>query len=51
MKNRVMYFHTQHNRRVQMVDLSKIDFGAFKEIKRISFGEKKQDLKDVTPAN
>lgn len=51
MKNRVMYFHTQHNRRVQMVDLSKIAFGDFKEIKRVSFGEKTQDIKDITPVD
>ena len=48
-KNKVMYFHTQHNRRVQMVDLKKIDFDSFDSIKRISFGEKKQDIKDITP--
>ena len=50
MKNRVMYFHTQHNRRVQKVDLSKIDFGSFEQFRRISFGEKEQDIKDLTPA-
>ena len=48
MKNHVMYFHTQHNRRVQKVDLSKIDFKSFTSIKRISFGEKTQDIKDLT---
>lgn len=48
-KNTVMYFHTQHNRRVQKVDLSKIDFASMNEIQRISFGEKEQDIKDVTP--
>ena len=46
-----MYFHTQHNRRVQMIDLAKIDFGGFDTIRRVSFGEKKQDIKDITPEN
>ncbi len=50
-RNKVMYFHTQHNRRVQMVDLSKIDFAGFDAIKRVPFGEKKQDIKDITPTN
>ena len=50
-KNKVMYFHTQHNRRVQMIDLAKIDFGGFDTIRRVSFGEKRQDIKDITPEN
>lgn len=48
-KNRVFYFHTQHNRRVQKVDLNRIEFDSLDSIKRISFGEKKQDIKDITP--
>ncbi|MDA8746044.1 choloylglycine hydrolase family protein [Rubripirellula amarantea] len=47
-RNRVFYFHTQHNRRVQRVNLSKIDFGSLDEIKRVSF-EKEQDIRDITP--
>ena len=29
-KDRVIYYHTQHNRRVRKIDLSRIDFGSFK---------------------
>lgn len=46
-----LYFHTQHNRRVRMVDLDKIDFSK-KEITHIPLDEKKeQDVKDITPVN
>jgi hypothetical protein len=30
--NKVFYYHTQHNRRVRKVDLTKIDFDSFHEI-------------------
>ena len=50
MKNRVMYYHTQHNRRVRKVDLNKIDFAAHREWVRSPLDkEKKQDFEDVTP--
>jgi choloylglycine hydrolase len=50
-KNRVMYYHTQHNRRVRKVDLSKIDFARSSELLRTPLDrERKQDIEDVTPA-
>jgi choloylglycine hydrolase len=49
-KNKVFYYHTQHNRRVRMVDLKKIDFGSFGDIKRLPLDKvKAQDIQDVTP--
>jgi len=48
--NKVFYYHTQHNRRVRMVDLKKIDFGSFSDIKRLPLDRvKAQDIQDVTP--
>ena len=48
-KDRIFYYHTQHNRRVRKVDLSRIDFGSFKEIKYIPLDRaKSQDIDDVT---
>jgi choloylglycine hydrolase len=45
------YYHTQHNRRVRMVDLKEIDFSPNKSgIKRFPLDiEKTQDIEDVTP--
>jgi choloylglycine hydrolase len=49
-KDRVFYYHTQHNRRVRKVDLSRIDFGSFAEIKYIPLDRvKAQDIEDLTP--
>ena len=49
-KNKVMYYHTQHNRRVREVDLKKIDFGALREIVHLPLDKvKAQDIEDVTP--
>jgi choloylglycine hydrolase len=49
-KNRVLYYHTQHNRRVRKVDLSKIDFATPRELVRSPLDkEKAQDIEDVTP--
>ena len=49
-KNLVFYYHTAHNRRVRMVDLKKIDFGASKEIKRMPMDKApQQDIEDMTP--
>lgn len=50
-KNLVYYYHTQHNRRVRMVDLKKIDFSPNKSgIKHFPLDmPKSQDIKDVTP--
>ena len=48
--NKVFYYHTQHNRRVRMVDLKKIDFGSFNDIKRLPLDKAKaQDIDNVTP--
>jgi len=47
---KTLYYHTQHNRRVRRVELSRIDFSE-KEIRRIKLDEKnEQDIKDITPA-
>ena len=49
-KNLVMYYHTQHNRRVRKVDLARVDFEKPREIVRFPLDkEKKQDIEDVTP--
>jgi choloylglycine hydrolase len=50
-KNLKLYYHTQHNRKVRMVDLKKIDFSPNKAgIKRFPLDkEKSQDIEDVTP--
>ncbi len=48
-KNRLFYYHTQHNRRVRMVDLKRIDFTSFdKIVYRPLDPEKTQDIQDVT---
>jgi choloylglycine hydrolase len=49
-KNKVLYYHTQHNRRVRKVDLNKIDFDSPREILRMPLDKvKAQDIEDVTP--
>ena len=49
-KDRVFYYHTQHNRRVRKVDLSRIDLASFKEIRYIPLDHvKAQDIEDLTP--
>ena len=49
-KNLVMYYHTQHNRRVRKINLGKVDFEKSREIVRLPLDkEKKQDIEDVTP--
>jgi choloylglycine hydrolase len=49
-KDKVFYYHTQHNRRVRKVDLTKIDFGSFHEIQHLPLDKTKaQDIEDVTP--
>ena len=50
MKNKVMYYHTQHNRRVRKVDLKKIDFASPRTWVQMPMDkEKTQDMEDVTP--
>jgi choloylglycine hydrolase len=47
--NRVMQYHTMHNRRVRQVDLSQIDFAAATDPIRLPLDrEKVQDIQDVT---
>ena len=49
-KNRVLYYHTQHNRRVRMIDLKKIDFESLREVVHLPLDrEKRQDIEDITP--
>jgi choloylglycine hydrolase len=48
--DKVFYYHTQHNRRVRMVDLNRIDFSSFSDIMRMPLDvQKKEDINDVTP--
>jgi choloylglycine hydrolase len=49
-KDGVMYYHTQHNRRVRKVDLRKINFCSVSELVHQPLDkEKRQDIEDVTP--
>jgi choloylglycine hydrolase len=49
-KNEALYYHTQHNRRVRKVDMSKIDFASLREQVLIPLDKvKSQDIEDVTP--
>jgi choloylglycine hydrolase len=50
-KNLVYYYHTQHNRKLRMVDLKKIDFSSkIKGFKRFPLDKiKSQEIEDVTP--
>lgn len=49
-KNKFMYYHTQHNRRVRKVELDRIDFTKGTELVRQPMDkEKTQDIEDVTP--
>jgi len=50
-KNLKLYYHTQHNRKVRMVDLKKIDFSPNNmEIVHLPLDKhKSQDVEDVTP--
>ncbi len=47
-RNRVPVYHTQHNRRVRMLDLKKIDFGSLDGIAFIPLDrEKAQDIEEL----
>jgi choloylglycine hydrolase len=49
-KNLVIYYHTQHNRRIRKVEFEKIDFAKWTELVRMPLDkEKKQDFEDITP--
>ena len=48
--NKILYYHTQHNRRVRMVDLKKIDFESLRKVVYLPLDkEKRQDIEDITP--
>ncbi|MDD4159494.1 MAG: linear amide C-N hydrolase, partial [Synergistaceae bacterium] len=49
--NLVYYYHTQHNRKVRMIDLKKIDFSPAKSgIKHLPLDRvKQQEIEDITP--
>ena len=50
LKHRVIYYHSQHNRRVRMIDLKRIDFGKLHKVLTLPLDEKQeQDIKDRTP--
>lgn len=50
LSNRVMYYHTQHNRQVRKVDVSKINFDSIKEIMTLPLDtQKSQAIEDRTP--
>jgi len=50
MKNKVIYYHTQHNRQVRMVDVGSLNFGSIKEVQTFPLDEQKeQAIKDRTP--
>jgi choloylglycine hydrolase len=49
-KNRVLYYHTEHNRRVRKVELDKIDFARPDGLVRQPLDKvKAQDIEDITP--
>ena len=49
-KSKALYYHTQHNRRVRKVDMSKVDFALLREQVLIPLDKvKAQDIEDVTP--
>lgn len=48
-KNLKYYYHTQHNRKLRMVDLKKIDFSKNKIIRITLDDKKEQEIEDVTP--
>jgi choloylglycine hydrolase len=48
-RNLLMYYHTQHNRRVRKIDLTKVDFQKSEIVRLPLDREKKQDIDDVTP--
>lgn len=51
-KNKALYYHTQNNRRLRMVDLTKVDFAEGREKVRFPLDkEKVQDIENVTPAS
>ncbi len=49
-KNLVLYYHTQHDRRVRTVDLKRINFAKGRPVVRLPLDKQKsQDIADMTP--
>ena len=49
-KNKIMYYHTQHNRRVRKIDVKKIHFDAITALLHMPMDNvKTQDIEDRTP--
>ena len=49
-RGRVLYYHTQHDRRVRSIDLKEIDFAGFSKITHAPLDEEnRQDIENVTP--
>lgn len=50
-ENLVMYYHTQNNRRVQKLDLKRINFAEGGPVVKLPLDKQKaQDIEDITPA-
>lgn len=50
LSNLVMYYHTQHNRQVRMIDVNRINFDTINDILTLPLDEQKsQAIKDRTP--
>lgn len=51
-RNRVLYYHTAHNRRVRMVDMKRVGFSSAKGITHVPMDrERAQDIQDMTPGS
>ena len=49
-KNKVIYYHTQHNRQIRKFDVNSINFDTLNEVKMYQLDDKKeQNIKDSTP--
>ena len=49
-ESKILYYHTQHNRRVRKVDMSRIDFASMSEQIIVPLDQERvQDIEDVTP--
>ena len=47
-KNKVMYYHTMHNRRVRQLNLNEVDFNALQIVRYPLDMTKEQDIDDIT---
>jgi choloylglycine hydrolase len=48
-RNLKFYYHTQHNRKLRMVDLKKINFSTKKIVRLPLDNKQEQEIEDVTP--